>query len=390
MASGAAEVLGDRLGRGVVVTRRGDSGGSPLPPCLRVFEAGHPVPDAGGERAVAAVEEELRQLTRDDTVLLLLSGGASALLADPAAPLTLADLRQTTDALLRSGASIGEVNAVRKHLSRLKGGQLARLAEPAWLAALVLSDVVGDPLDVVASGPAAPDPTTFAGAWDVLSSRGLLDALPSRVLDRMRLGLAGGAPETPKPGDPVFERVLHVVVGSNRVAALAAAAEAELLGYRPLLLTTFLEGEAREAAKFAAALAKGVRSHGDPVAAPACLVLGGETTVTVRGAGLGGRNQELALAAALALEGVEGVSVMALATDGSDGPTDASGAVVDGETAREIRAAGLDPAAALLENDSYRALDAAGALLRTGATGTNVNDLLFILVDARPAAPSRP
>jgi hydroxypyruvate reductase len=271
------------------------------------------------------------------------------------------------------------LNAVRKHLSRIKGGQLARLAQPAFLGALILSDVVGDPLDVIASGPTAPDPSTYEDAWNVLEKRGLLDQVPRAVWQHLREGRDGTRPETPKPGDPLFSGVVNVVVGSCLLAAEAAAQAARERCYETLLLTTFVEGEAREVARVAAALAKGVMTHGHPVAPPACLIWGGETTVTVRGNGKGGRNQELALAAAIALEGIPEVTVLALATDGSDGPTDSGGATVDGATASAIRAAGIDPVRSLLENDSYPALDAVGALVRTGPTGTNVNDLLVIL-----------
>lgn len=382
MAEAASAVLGERLERGVLVTKHGHLGGRTLPPSLAVLEAGHPVPDEAGRAGVAAVEELLAGRQEGDTVVVLLSGGASALLADPAEPLGLDDLRATTDLLLRSGAPIGEMNAVRKHLSRLKGGQLARLAAPATVVSLVLSDVVGDPLDVIASGPTAPDPTSFADAWGVIERRGLADALPAVVRTRLRDGVEGKVPDTPKPGEPLFARVTNVIVGSNRLAALAAADAARSLGYETLLLSTFVEGEAREIARVAVALGRSVLAHGDPVRPPACLVLGGETTVTVKGEGRGGRNQELALAAGLALEGIEGVSVMALATDGSDGPTDSSGAVVDGSTAAAIRSRGIDPASALRENDAYPALAASGAHLLTGPTGTNVNDLLVVLAGA--------
>ena len=382
MASAASNVLGERLERGVLVTKHGHLGGRELPPSVAVFEAGHPVPDESGRAGVGAVEELVSGRHEGDTIVVLLSGGASALLADPAEALTLADLQETTGLLLRSGAAIGELNAVRKHLSRLKGGQLARLAAPATVVALILSDVVGDPLDVIASGPTAPDPTTFSDAWDVVERRRLDESLPPGVRRRLRDGVEGRLPETPKPGDDLFARVTNVIVGSNRLAALAAAEAARALGYETLLLSTFVEGEAREIARVAAALGRGVLAHADPVAPPACLVLGGETTVTVRGSGRGGRNQELALAAALALAGVEGISVMALATDGSDGPTDSSGAIVDGETAAAIRARGIDPVRALLENDAYPALEAAGVQLHTGPTGTNVNDLLVVLAGA--------
>lgn len=379
MTEAAASVLGERLERGVLVTKRGHLAGRTLPPAVAAFEAGHPVPDEESRAGVDAIEALLSGGREGDVAVVLLSGGASALLADPAEPLSLADLQATTGLLLRSGASIVELNAVRKHLSRLKGGGLARLAAPATVVAFVLSDVVGDALDVIASGPAAPDPTTFADAWRVVEGRGLGGALPAAVTSRLRAGVEGRLPETPKPGDPLFDRVSCVVVGSNRLAALAAAHEARELGYASLLLTTRVEGEAREVARVVAALGRGVLAEGDPLPSPACLVLGGETTVTVRGTGRGGRNQELALAAALALDGVDGVAVMALATDGSDGPTDSSGAIVDGTTAASIRAAGLDPVAALAGNDAYPALEAAGAQLKTGPTGTNVNDLYVVL-----------
>lgn len=381
MAHAASEALSPGPSAGIVVTKHGHAAGAALPDSLRVVEAGHPVPDEAGLAGAAALLDLLDDGHEDDLVVLCLSGGASALLPAPADGLTLADVAATTGLLLRSGAPIEELNAVRKHLSRLSGGQLARRAAPASVLVLVLSDVVGDPLDVIASGPAVPDPTTFAEARAVLARRGVIERVPPAVRERFERGCAGFVPETPKPGDPVFERVVTRLVASNRLAAEAAAAEAERLGWRALLLTTFVEGEAREAARFAVALARGVKAHSHPVRPPACLVWGGETTVTVRGRGKGGRNQELALAAAIALEGVPGVTLMALATDGTDGPTDAAGAIVDGETARRAREAGLDPLAALDANDSYPLLDRVGALMRTGPTGTNVNDLLVLLVE---------
>lgn len=380
MAEAAAQVLGPRLKGGVVVTKDGHAAGAQLPPQLALHEAGHPVPDARGLAAARAVEDLLAPLTARDHVLVLLSGGASALLPAPVAPLSLDDLQITTTLLLRAGATINELNAVRKHLDRLKGGQMARAAQPAALAALVLSDVVGDPLDVIASGPTVPDPTTYAEAWAALERFNLMGQLPPAVAGHLQAGLRGERPETPKPGDPVFAGAHTTLVGSNRLAALAAVEAARDRGYQALLLTTFVEGEAREAGKLAAGLARGVRAHADPLPPPACLVWGGETTVTVRGPGLGGRNQELALSAALALEGLEEVALLALATDGTDGPTDAAGGLVDGGTARRARALGRDPVAALRANDAYPVLEAAGALVKTGPTGTNVNDLLVILV----------
>ncbi len=379
MAEAAMAALGDRLVGGIVVTKYGHASGAAFPASVTVIESGHPVPDAAGLAASREVEGLLRRGDWDG-LLLLLSGGASALLPAPLSGLTLEELRRTTDLLLRAGLPIGAVNAVRKHLSRLKGGQLARKAAPRPLLALILSDVVGDRLDVIGSGPTVPDPTTYADAWREIEAAGLAEALPPAVRRHLRAGMAGELPETPKPGDPVFRRVEHRIIGSNRLAAQAAVAQARELGYRALLLTTFVEGEAREVAKVAAALVKGALRDGDPLPPPLCLVWGGETTVTVRGKGRGGRNQELALAAALALDGLAPFLLMALATDGTDGPTGAAGGVIDGGTAGRIRAAGLDPQALLAANDACRALEAAGDLLITGPTGTNVNDLLVILV----------
>jgi hydroxypyruvate reductase len=365
MAAAVVDILGERLTRGTVVTKYEHARGWSHP-AFQVIEAGHPVPDEDSVRGAQAVAELARRATERDLVICLISGGGSALLTRPAEGLTLDDFQRLTNMLLRSGATINELNAVRKHCSGIKGGNLARLAAPAQLVTLILSDVVGDPLDVIASGPTVPDSTTVVEAQEVLDRYGIEDSVPLL--------------ETPKPGDPIFERVQNVIVGSNRLAALAALEEARAAGFDALLLGTYIEGEAREVAQVAAALAKGMRADGDPLSPPACLVWGGETTVTIRGNGKGGRNQELALAAALALDGWPGVLVMALATDGTDGPTDAAGAVATGATMARARALGLNGRAALEANDSYRFFDALGDLIRTGPTGTNVNDLLFVLV----------
>ena len=369
MAVAAAETLGPALDRGVVVTKVGHAGrAGELPSTVAVIEAAHPVPDESSIRGAQAVADLAQAAGEDDLVLFLISGGGSALLTLPVPDLDLPGYQALTAALLRSGATIDELNTVRKHLSQVAGGQLARLAAPATQATLVLSDVVGDPLPTIASGPTVADPTTVADARAVLA-RYRVDAVDPALLR-----------ETPKAGDPALAGAHHVLVGSNRLAARAAAERARELGYHTLLLTTYVEGEAREVARVAAALAKGVRSAGDPLPPPACLIWGGETTVTVRGDGRGGRNQELALAAAIALEDWPGVTLLALATDGGDGPTDSAGAVVTGATIGRARALGLDPHDALARNDSYPFLAALGAHLRTGPTGTNVNDLLFLLI----------
>jgi glycerate 2-kinase len=365
MAAAIVDILGERLTEGVVVTKYEHAGGWSVPR-LQIIEAGHPVPDENSVRGARAVADLADQATERDLIICLISGGGSALLTLPVPGLTLADLQALTDALLRCGATINEVNAVRKHCSGIKGGNLARLAAPAQLVTLVLSDVVGDPLDAIASGPTVPDTTTVADAREVLGRYGILEVLPLQ--------------ETPKPGDAIFDKVQNVVVGSNRLAALAAVKKARVLGFNALLLSTYVEGEAREVGRVAAALAKGIRAHGDPLSPPACLVWGGETTVMVRGEGKGGRNQELALSAALALDGWRDVLIMALATDGTDGPTDAAGAIVTGETMDRAREHGLDAWAALEANNSYHFFEALDGLIRTGPTGTNVNDLLFELV----------
>jgi hydroxypyruvate reductase len=378
LASAVAAVLGDRLTSGVGVTKYGHAAftrrarpdTSSALSRIEIIEAGHPVPDQNSVRGARAIVDLVGQATDQDLVICLISGGGSALLALPVPGFTLGELQSTTEAMLRSGATIGELNAVRKHWSQIKGGGLARVAAPATVITLILSDVVGDPLDVIASGPTVADPTTVEDARAVLA--------------RYRIAPPRPIPfqESPKPGDPAFDRVLNVIVGSNRLAAVAAVNRARELGYGSLLLGTFVEGEAREVAKVAAGLAKSIRSCGDPLPPPACLVWGGETTVTVRGPGRGGRNSELALAAAVALEGWPGVLLMALATDGTDGPTDAAGALATGETVVRARALGLEPSAALAQNDSYTFFNSLGDLVRTGPTGTNVNDLLFILVGA--------
>jgi len=376
MARAVEEILGARVAKGVVITAEGYR----IPTeRIRVHEAGHPLPDRRGLAASCELLSLVAEAEREDLVIVLISGGGSALLPAPAEGITLEDLVVTNELLLRSGAVIQEINAVRKHLSRAKGGQLARLAQPARVVALILSDVVGDPLDSIASGPTVPDPTTFADAVEVLRRYGIWGQVPPSVRRHLERGAAGEIPETPKPGDPCFARVLNLIVGSGRHAAEAALKKGEELGFRGFILTTTLEGEAREVGRVVAAVARELRRCERPISPPALLVLAGETTVTVKGRGKGGRNQELALSAALGIEGLRDVVVASVGTDGRDGPTDAAGGIVDGGTTGRIRAAGHDPRASLSDNDSYRALAAAGDLLVTGPTGTNVADLVLVL-----------
>jgi hydroxypyruvate reductase len=322
---------------------------SPLGASLVAVHGQPSCADEAGVRGTRQLAELARGAGPNDLVLCPISGGSSALLTLPVPAIELSDLQLLTTQLLRCGATIIELNTVRKHLSQIKGGGLARMAAPATVVGLILSDVVGDPLEVIASGPTAPDPTTFADAWSVLERYRLIDVAPKSILSWLRAGLEGEVPETPKPGDALFRRVQNVIVGSNRLAAAAASAHAEELGFNTLLVSTFVEGEAREVARVAAALAKEIARYGQPAARPACVVWGGETTVTVRGDGLGGRNQELALAAALALDGWPRVTLVALATDGTDGPPDAAGARVTGETVARARRPGLAAAAYLAQ-----------------------------------------
>ncbi len=304
---------------------------------IAIVEAGHPVPDAAGLAGSQRIATLLQGLTERDLVIVLLSGGGSALLPLPADAITLADYQALTNLLLRCGADITEINAVRKHCSCLQGGQLARLAAPAQVATLILSDVVGTPLDAIASGPTAPDRSSFAEAWAILARYDIARQVPPAVYEHLRRGVANLIPDTPKPGDPLFERVNNVVIGDNASAGRAAVAEAKRLGFTAALLTTFLQGEAREVGRVVAGLAQGIASGQSDFTPPVCLVLGGETTVTIRGRGTGGRNQELALAAAIALEGYAlppglEVAVVSLGTDGSDGPTDAAGGLATGDS----------------------------------------------------------
>ena len=378
MVQAAEEILGDRLTAGVAVTVYGAKG-----PTSRttLYEAGHPLPDPSGLMATRHIAKLLSATTPRDLVIALISGGASALLELPAGRLPLIDLQSTTSALLGSGATIVEMNTVRRHLSQVKGGGLARLAAPAPLVSLVLSDVVGSPPDAIASGPTVPDPTTFSDAAAVLSRHDLWGRIPEDVGTHLRAGMAGHFPETAKPGDPVFDTVLTVIVGDNATAADAAASEGRNLGYHTMTLTTHLEGEAREVARVLCAIAKSAHDRAEPLPLPACIVASGETTVTLRRlGGQGGRNQELALAAAIALDGWPAITLAAMGTDGIDGPTDAAGALVDGTTVIRARAAGLDPMDALSRHNSAPFFAKLGDRIVTGPTGTNVNDLAVVLI----------
>jgi len=385
MAAALEEILGDRISAGDINVKTGYTVPTRY---IRIQAAGHPVPDEAGLQGTRRIVELARGATTDDLVICLISGGGSALMCLPVEGVDLAAMQALTTALLASGATINEINTVRKHLDQVKGGQLARLAHPAEMITLILSDVIGNPPDAIASGPTVPDATTFADACAVIERYALWDTIPAPVADHLRRGRAGQVPDTPKPGDPLFDRTFSLVIGSNAIAAEAAMAKARALGFNTLLLSTYVEGEAREAGKFFAAIAREITASDRPVPRPACIVAGGETTVTLRAtqgepwrdSGQGGRNQELALSAALQIAGLEDVLLVTLATDGTDGPTDAAGALVDGTTVARARALGLDPTVYLARHDAYHFFAALGDLLITGPTHTNVNDLTFVFV----------
>lgn len=361
-------ILGDRLTRGMVVT---DAAAQTRR--IEVHEAAHPVPDDRGVAGANAVLDMVTEAGNRTLVIAVVTGGASALLPAPAEGISLADLRATTTALLESGASIGDVNVVRKHLSAIKGGWLAHAAAPATVVTLAFSDVVGDDPAVIGSGPTVPDPSTYDEALSVVE-RLEVDP-PTAVSDRLERGAAGDIAETPGPGDPAFHQCHYHTLADGFTAVAAAAATGADRGFSTTILTSRLRGEAREVAKAVVAVGEEVRASGNPVPAPAVVVAGGETTVTVHGGGTGGPNQELALAAAMDLR--TGVTVAAVDTDGRDGGTDAAGALVDATTVSDRDEAGT----ALARNDAYPYLDERDALIRTGRTGTNVNDLYVLVVD---------
>jgi hydroxypyruvate reductase len=387
MAAAVETEWGDRIADGLVVVK--DGYGAPTRR-IRLLEAGHPIPDARGETAARQIRALAESARADDLLLVLVSGGASALSPAPVPPITLADKQAMTRLLLAAGANINQLNAVRKHCSLLKGGQLARAAAPARVHALLLSDVIGDPLDVIGSGPTAPDASTFAESRAILERFDLAGRAPASIVERLERGVRGEVAETPKPGDLIFRRVTNTVIGNNLLVVDAAAERARALGYTPHVLTRALEGEAREVARHLVAEARQVREGGGPVAAPACLIAGGETTVTVRGVGRGGRCQEWALAAAIELDGGEGIVALAAGTDGTDGPTAAAGAVADGESAARARARGHDPRARLDDNDSNPLFAALGDLVVTGPTNTNLLDLYLLLIDRRSGPATEP
>jgi glycerate 2-kinase len=377
MAKAIEDLLGDRIKGGIVNVKYGHT--APLK-IVRANEAGHPVPDEAGLAGTNQILQLLRQTGQRDLVFCLISGGGSALLPCPAEGITLEDKQRLTKALLDCGATIHEINSLRKQVSKVKGGRLAQLVYPSTLVSLILSDVIGDDLDSIASGPTVPDNTTFTDCLNILERHKIHGQIPSSILQYVEKGCRGEVRETPKADDPVFKRTQNVIIGSNKQALSAAKEQADKLGYNSLILSSFIEGETTEVAKVHAAIAKEILSTGNPVGRPACVVSGGETTVKIKGSGLGGRNQEFALAAAISIDGLEGVLILSAGTDGTDGPTEAAGAIADGSSIRRSKELGMVAEKYLRDNNSYNFFKPLRDLVITGPTNTNVMDLRIIMV----------
>lgn len=383
MALAIETLLGKKIAAGLIVVKDGHT--VPLS-IIEQVESSHPVPGEAGVAGTARILDMARAADGKTLFICLISGGASALLVAPATGLTLQDKQNATRLLLNAGASINELNAVRKHLSMVKGGRLAQAAYPAQVVTLIVSDVINDPLDVIASGPTAPDDSTYADAWAVIKKYGLLKTLPPQVAEYLQRGIAGQVPETVKKNDPCWINTSNVIVASIRQAMAAAQEKSTQLGFATKIISETLQGEAREAAHFLAQAARAEMAAMKPNERR-CLLCGGETTVTVRGTGMGGRNQELALAFALDIEGCQGVTMLSAGTDGTDGPNDAAGAMVDGWTAARARGLGIDPSSFLDNNDSYTffqqfdAATGAHSHFKIGATGTNVMDIQIVLLN---------
>lgn len=383
MSKAAYHILGETISKGVVLSKGSSSKGSLFADISRieVYQGGHPYPDQHSVEAADVILDILRGLGEEHLVLFLISGGGSALLSAPVPGLTIAELAELNRVLLGCGASITEINTVRKHLSRVKGGQLAKAAAPCTMVSLILSDVVGDPLEMIASGPTLPDSTTYADALEVIRTYKLESEVPSAALAHLKNGTLGKVPETPKPGDAAFQNAQYVLTGNNLMAARAGLNRAQREGFHTLHLTSFYEGEAREIGLFLSGVLRQMAASGDPLPRPGCLIAGGEATVTLRegtDSGRGGRNQELALSAVQGLAGLGDAALITLATDGNDGPTDAAGAVVTGETYSRGLDLNLQPQDYLQSHDAYHYFDKLDDLLKPGLTGTNVNDLIFL------------
>lgn len=377
MAAAMENILGKRISSGIIIVKYNHIGDLSQ---VNLIEAGHPLPDENGQQGADAILNLAKNADKNDLVLCLISGGGSALMPLPSHSLTLKDKQDTIKVLLSCGATIHDINAIRKHTSMIKGGRLARAAYPATLVSLILSDVVGDDLDVIASGPTVPDSSTFSHCLEIFHKYNIIKKIPENIVNHIESGVSGKVTETPKTGDPAFDKTRNLIVGSNIESLKAAKQKAESLGYEVLVLSSMIEGETRHIAHVHGAIAKEIIKTGNPLPPPVCILSGGETTVTLTGKGLGGRNQEFALAAAIDIAARESVVVLSGGTDGTDGPTDAAGAFSDTFTLRRAGEMGLDPYHFLANNDSYHFFKKLGDLLITGPTNTNVMDLRIVLV----------
>jgi len=376
MAVAVEDLLGDQITQGLVIVKYDHL---ELLEYISIIEAAHPVPDQNSVQGSTKILELAQAADERTLVLCLISGGGSSLMAMPANGLTLDDKQKTTQVLLGCGATIHEINTIRKHLSGIKGGRLAKAVYPATMVCLILSDVVGDDLDIISSGPGVADPGTFGQCIDIIHQYSIYNLLPQTVISHLQKGCQGIIPETPKSGDPIFEKISHTIVASNLDALKNAKEKAVQLGYHTLILSSVIEGETRDVALVHSAIAKQVLLSGHPVKTPACILSGGETTVTLKGKGQGGRNQEFALASAIEIQGHEQIVVLSGGTDGTDGPTDAAGGLVDGTSIDRAINLGLNPGKHLNENNAYPFLDQTQDLLKTGATNTNVMVVRILL-----------
>jgi len=377
MASALEDILGDRITGGIINVKYDHVAELKR---VKLIEAGHPLPDTNGQRGAQEILQLAKDATIDDLVLCLISGGGSALLPLPFPGISLTDKQEAIRVLLSCSATIHEINTIRKHTSLLKGGRLSQAAYPATLVSLILSDVVGDDLDVIASGPTVPDSSTFSECMDVFSKYNIIDKLPDAILKHIQDGADGKVSETPKDDGPAFAKTRNLIIGSNIETIMAAKHEAKSLGYNVLVLSSMIEGETQHVARVHGAIARESIKTGNPLPPPACILSGGETTVTLKGTGLGGRNQEFVLAAAIDIAGNENIVVLSAGTDGTDGPTDAAGALADTTTIARAAMMGLTPHHFLANNDAYHFFQKLGDLFITGPTNTNVMDLRIVLV----------
>jgi hydroxypyruvate reductase len=377
MAAAIEDILGERSPEGIIIVKYDHLADLQR---INLIEAGHPLPDSNGEKGADAILNLVKKSGKDDLILCLLSGGGSALLPLPFNGITLKNKQDTSKVLLSCGATIHEINTLRKHTSKIKGGRLAQAAYPATIISLILSDVVGDDLDIIASGPTVPDLSSFSDCMKILERYHIKDKIPVNILNHIESGISGKIPETPKAGDPAFKKTQNLIVASNIESLMAAKEKAERLEYNVILLSSMIVGETRDVAQVHGAIAKEIIKTGNPISPPACILSGGETTVTISGNGLGGRNQEFALAAAIDISGHKDVVVLSGGTDGTDGPTDAAGAFSDTYSLDRAKGMGLDPYHFLANNDAYHFFEKLDDLLITGPTNTNVMDLRIVLV----------